>query len=66
MKIWGFDMVLINPSSTPFTSFVVLFKKKDGTMRMCINYRNINKKMVNKKYPSPRINEMMDDLHREN
>jgi hypothetical protein len=48
------DMGHIRPSSCPFTSSVFLVKKKDGKMRMCIDYRALNKKIVNNKYPIPR------------
>jgi len=57
------DMGHIRPSSIPFASSVVLVKKKDGTMRMCINYRALNKKIIKNKYPIPRIDELMDELH---
>jgi hypothetical protein len=45
------DMVHIKPSSIHFTSSVVLVKKKDGTMRMCIDFRALNKKTIKNRYP---------------
>ena len=52
----------IRPSASPFASSVVLVKKKDGTMSMCIDYRALNKKTLKNKYPRPRIDELMDEL----
>jgi hypothetical protein len=57
------DMGHIKPSSIPFSSSVVLVKKKDGTMCMCIDFRELNKKTIKYRYPIPRIDELLDELH---
>jgi hypothetical protein len=57
------DMGHITSSSSPFTYFVVLAKKKDGTMRICIDYSALNNKMIKNRYPIPMIDELLDELH---
>jgi hypothetical protein len=53
----------IRPNMSPFASSVVLVLKKDGTLQMCIDYRVLNKKTIKNRYPIPRIDELMDELH---
>ena len=45
----------IRPSKSLFASLVVLVKKKDGTLRMCIDYRMLNKRKIKNHYHIPRI-----------
>jgi hypothetical protein len=52
----------IRPSSSPWGAPVLFVKKKDGTMRMCIDYRELNKVTVKNKYPLPRIDDLFDQL----
>jgi hypothetical protein len=57
------DMGHIRSSSSPFTSSVVLVKKKDGTMHMCIDFKALNKKTIKNRYPITRIDELLDELY---
>ena len=38
-------------------------KKKDGSSRLCVDYRQLNKMAIKNKYPLPRIDDLMDQLH---
>lgn len=57
------DMGRIRPRSSPFASSIVLVKKKDGTMEMCIDYCALNKKTIKNRYHIPKIDELLDELH---
>ena len=52
----------IQPSSSPYGAPVLLVGKKDGTMRMCVDYRALNKVTVKNRYPMPRIDDLIDRL----
>ena len=52
----------IRPSVSPWGAPVLFVKKKDGTLRLCIDYRQLNKLTVKNKYPLPRIDDLFDQL----
>ncbi|KAK9167057.1 hypothetical protein Scep_002248 [Stephania cephalantha] len=52
----------ITPSISPWGAPVLFVKKKDGTLRLCIDYRQLNKVTVKNKYPLPRIDDLFDQL----
>ena len=53
----------IRPSTSPWGAPVLFQKKKDGSLRLCIDYRGLNQVTVKNKYPIPRIDELLDRLH---
>ncbi|GFW40071.1 retrovirus-related Pol polyprotein from transposon gypsy [Trichonephila clavipes] len=53
---------IIRPSSSEYASPIVMVKKKDGSSRMCIDYRKLNQKLVKDKFPLPIIEDVLDTL----
>ena len=56
------DANIIEPATSEWASNVVLVKKKDGSMRFCVDYRQLNEKTVKDSYALPRIDECLDAL----
>jgi hypothetical protein len=56
------DRGYIRPSMSPWGALVLFVKKKDGTLRLCIDYRQLNKVTIKNKYPLPRIDDLFDQL----
>jgi hypothetical protein len=52
----------IRPSTSPWATHVLFVEKKDGTKRMCIDYRALNEVTIKNKYPLPRIEDIFDQL----
>ena len=52
----------IRPSVSPWGAPVLFVKKKDGILRLCIDYRQLNKLTIKNKYPLPRIDDLFDQL----
>ncbi len=56
------DRGFIRPSVSPWGAPVLFVKKKDRSLRLCIDYRQLNKVIVKNKYPLPRIDDLFDQL----
>jgi hypothetical protein len=56
------DKGFIRPSASPWGAPVLFVKKKDGSMRLCINYHELNRVTIKNKYPLPRIDDLFDQL----
>ncbi|GJR57592.1 putative reverse transcriptase domain-containing protein [Tanacetum coccineum] len=60
------DNGFIRPRSSPWGAPVLFVKKKDGSFRMCIDYRELNKLTIKNRYPLPRIDDLFDQLQGSN
>ncbi|WMV19509.1 hypothetical protein MTR67_012894 [Solanum verrucosum] len=56
------DKGFIQPNISPWGAPVLFVKNKDGSLRMCIDYRQLNKVTIKNKYPLPRIDDLFDQL----
>nr|GEX53156.1 putative reverse transcriptase domain-containing protein [Tanacetum cinerariifolium] len=56
------DNGFIQPSSLPWGAPILFVKKNDGSFRMCIDYRELNKLTIKNRYPLPRIDDLFDQL----
>ena len=54
---------LIRPSFSDWGAAVVFVPKYDGTLRLCVDYRDLNKQTIKNKYPLPRIDDLLDRLN---
>ena len=56
------DKCLIRPSTSLWRAPVLLVKKKDGSLRLCIDYRELDRVTVKNRYPLPRIDDLFDQM----
>ena len=56
------DNGFIRPNTSPWGTPIILVKKKDGSLRLCIDYRQLNKVTIKNKYPLSRIDDLFDQL----
>ena len=54
---------VIRPSNSPWASPVVIVRKKDGSLRFCVDFRQLNAATVKDTHPLPRIDDLLDALH---
>jgi len=54
------EMGIVQPSSSPWASPIVLVRKKDGTLRFCVDYHGINSVTKKDTFPLPRIDDLLD------
>jgi hypothetical protein len=58
------DQGFIKPSTLPYAALVLFTLKKEGALRMCVDYRALNDITIKNRYPLPRVDEIFDQLNR--
>ena len=58
------DKKYVRGSVSPWGAPILFIKKKDGTLRLCIDYRQLKKMTIKNRYPLPRINDLFDQIRR--
>ena len=58
------DKNYIRPSVSPWVALVLFIEKKDGTLRSCIDYRQLKKRTIKNRYPLPCIDDLFDQIRR--
>ena len=56
------DMGFIRPSTSPWDALILFAKKKDKTLRLCIDYQQLNRVTIKNRYPLPRIDDLFDQF----
>jgi hypothetical protein len=56
------DLGIIRPSVSPWGAPIIFVKKKDGSLRLCIDYRDLNRATVKNRYPMPQIDDLFDQM----
>ena len=65
LKTWLEELIekgFIRPSHSPWEAPILFARKKDGTLRLCIDYRELKKLTIKNKYHLPRIDDLFDQL----
>jgi hypothetical protein len=52
----------VHPRMSPYVALIIFVNKKEGTLRVCIDFRQLNKVTINNKYPFPRFDDLFDQL----